>query len=271
MAREGKERRHHRHRGEEVESGCEEQKMPMHDWRNVEAGIYHDFHHEWISEIKRYLNTGVMPDDMYAMAEQITRPYGPDVLALQRRDDQHVQNDPIDGGTATLVRPKPIIRQQAKRPDPLARPRSRVVIRHVSGDRIICIIEIISPGNKSSTNEYRALVDKAVNILNSRINLVLLDPFPPLMREQEGLHPAVWTHFSDDAETNPPNRPLTFASYESEEDLEAFVEPLAVGEALPDIPVFLSEGVHVMLPLESLYQRAWAEVPRRWQEVIAPA
>ena len=27
--------------------------MPMHDWTRVDAGIYDDFHHEWISEIKR--------------------------------------------------------------------------------------------------------------------------------------------------------------------------------------------------------------------------
>ena len=27
--------------------------MPMHDWTLVEAGIYHHFHHEWISEIHR--------------------------------------------------------------------------------------------------------------------------------------------------------------------------------------------------------------------------
>ena len=26
--------------------------MPMHDWTRVDAGIYHDFHHESISEIK---------------------------------------------------------------------------------------------------------------------------------------------------------------------------------------------------------------------------
>ncbi len=32
--------------------------MPMHDWTRVDAGIYHDFHHEWISEIKRALNRG---------------------------------------------------------------------------------------------------------------------------------------------------------------------------------------------------------------------
>ncbi len=28
--------------------------MPVHDWTRVEAGIFHDFHHAWIEEIKRY-------------------------------------------------------------------------------------------------------------------------------------------------------------------------------------------------------------------------
>ena len=29
--------------------------MPMHDWTQVEAGIFHAFHHEWISEISQAL------------------------------------------------------------------------------------------------------------------------------------------------------------------------------------------------------------------------
>lgn len=30
--------------------------MPVHDWTRVEAGIFHHFHHFWISEIARTLN-----------------------------------------------------------------------------------------------------------------------------------------------------------------------------------------------------------------------
>ena len=59
--------------------------MPMHDWTRVEAGIYHDFHHEWISEIKRALNRGLLPEDYYALAEQQAAGFGPDVLTLQSR------------------------------------------------------------------------------------------------------------------------------------------------------------------------------------------
>ena len=44
--------------------------MPMHDWTRVEAGIFHAFHHEWVSEIGRALNRGLLPADYYARAHR---------------------------------------------------------------------------------------------------------------------------------------------------------------------------------------------------------
>src|SRR5436190_22344353 len=57
--------------------------MPLHDWTRVDAGIFHDFHHAWIEEIKRALNRGLLPPPYYALAEQIAGGLGPDVLALE--------------------------------------------------------------------------------------------------------------------------------------------------------------------------------------------
>ncbi len=56
--------------------------MPIHDWTRVDAGIFHDFHHSWIEEIKRALNRGLLPGVYYALAEQITGNLGPGVLTL---------------------------------------------------------------------------------------------------------------------------------------------------------------------------------------------
>jgi hypothetical protein len=61
--------------------------MPMHDWTKVEAGIFHAFHHEWISEISRALNRGLLPDTYYALPEQVAAGFGPDVLTLQGGPD----------------------------------------------------------------------------------------------------------------------------------------------------------------------------------------
>ena len=41
--------------------------MPIHDWTRVDAGIFHAFHHDWITEIARALNRGLLPADYYAL------------------------------------------------------------------------------------------------------------------------------------------------------------------------------------------------------------
>ena len=48
-----------------------EEVMPMHDWTKVEAGIFHAFHHRWISALSDVLNGGRLPADYYALPEQI--------------------------------------------------------------------------------------------------------------------------------------------------------------------------------------------------------
>jgi hypothetical protein len=70
--------------------------MPIHDWTRVDAGIFHDFHHSWIEEIKRALNRGLLPAEYYALAEQITSNLGPDVLTLHY---------PVSGSLSTEHRP----------------------------------------------------------------------------------------------------------------------------------------------------------------------
>src|SRR5262245_41854099 len=72
--------------------------MPMHDWTQVPDGISHAFHHEWISEISRTLNGGLLPGDFYALPEQVAAGFGPDVLTLQ---DQRPKGDAASNDGAT--------------------------------------------------------------------------------------------------------------------------------------------------------------------------
>ncbi len=58
--------------------------MPIHDWARVDAGIFHHFHHRWISAVSDALNGGLLPPDYYALAEQIAGGLGPDVITLQQ-------------------------------------------------------------------------------------------------------------------------------------------------------------------------------------------
>jgi hypothetical protein len=69
-----------------------------------------------------------------------------------------------------------------------------------------------------------------------------------------------------------PGKPLTLVSYDAGYSPTAYVEPVAVGDVLPDVPLFLAHGWYVNVPLEATYQAAYRGVPQRWKAVLeAPA
>jgi hypothetical protein len=242
--------------------------MPMHDWTRVEAGIYYDFHHEWISEINRALNRGLLPEDYYAMAEQQAAGFGPDVRTLQDTSGDSTSNS----RTSTLTRTKPKTTHYAQTPAEFhRRKKSSIAVRHVSGDRIVAMIEIVSPGNKSNANAFNAFVQNACELLEHRIHLLLIDPFPPGRRDLNGIHAAIWEMVEDDPFQLPPKQPLTLVAYECSLITQALIETIAVGDAVPDMPLFLEPEAHVVVPLEATYQAAWDTVPKRWQRVIEPS
>jgi hypothetical protein len=241
--------------------------MPMHDWTRVDAGIYHHFHHEWISEINRTLNRGLLPPEYDAMAEQVAAGFGRDVLTLQDRNIAPASNG---GRIATQTRPK--TKYYTELPGEFRqRKKSVVAVRHVSGDHLVAMIEIVSPGNKNSANAFRAFVQKASDLMEQRIHLLLLDPSPPGRRDPKGIHSAIWEQFTDEPFQLPPEKPLTMVAYEADLSTRAYIETVAVGDALPDMPLFLAPALYVMVPREATYQAAWDTGPARWQRVIASA
>ena len=174
--------------------------MPMHDWTMVEAGIFHAFHHRWISAISDALNGGSLPADYYALPEQVAAGFGPDVLTLQGEGEGEPDSpgNSNPGGTATALRTRPKSRFAAETDTQFyRRKKSSVVVRHVSGDRIVAILEIVSPGNKSNQQAIRASIEKACELLEHRIHLLIVDPFPPGPRDPHGIHAAIWEQVQD--------------------------------------------------------------------------
>lgn len=243
--------------------------MAIHDWTRVEAGIFHHFHHEWISAIARALNRGILPSEFYALAEQEAVGFGPDVLTLQTAKPVG-NNGPSSGGGDTsghgvvLAPPKVRFAAESKN-DFLRRKQSFISVKHISRDETVAIVEVISPGNKSSKNAFKALRDKVYELLEYKIHLLLLDLFPPTKRDPNGIHAAFWEDIANEEFTPPADKPLTLVAYEAGRKTKAYLEPVAVGDTLPDMPLFLEPGAHVLVPLDSTYQAAFAEVPRRWQ------
>ena len=242
--------------------------MPVHDWTRVDAGIFHAFHQQWIISLSNALNDGVLPKDYYALPEQHAAGYGPDVLTLEasRNDDEDFAGA-SEGQTGLLVAP-PKFQPTAKAElEFYRRKRSVVAVRHVSGDRIVAMIEIISPGNKSSQNALGTFL-KTGAILNRHIHLLIVDLLPPGKRDPQGIHAAIWEYMAGGDYALPEDKPLTVAAYEATDSLLAFVRHLAVGQPLPEMPLFLEPDGCVQTPLEATYQTAFEAMPARWRNVL---
>jgi Protein of unknown function (DUF4058) len=231
--------------------------MPMHDWTKVPAGLFHDFHQSWSIRIKDALNAGRLPKGVSALVEQRSGPLETDVLAVERRT--RPQPSALDGGIAVRQRPAARI---VRRTDKAAYSEraNRVVVKHHLG-RIIAVIEIVSPGNKDGRRALRQFVDKTVAFLSEGVHVLIIDLFPPTSRDPFGVHKVIWDEFAEEEFAFPQGKDRILASYESGPEMAVYVEPVTVGDLLPEMPLFLWNGIHVPTPLELTYQAAWDASP----------
>ena len=242
--------------------------MPVHDWSKVEAGIFHAFHHHWLSTISGALNQGVLPPEYYALPEQITGPGRPDVLGLERRTRRADRPRATGAGGAAVSEPTARFRETADRMPPETKHKF-VRVRHVTGDRIVAVIELVSPANKRGRVAVRDFTTKVTEYLVTGVNVLVLDLHHPGRADPAGLHPVIWKAFRRKTEFVPsPERPLTLASYAADAPIRAYVEPVAVGDRLPEMPLFLAPDLHVPVPLEATYAAAWEPMPAMWRAVL---
>ena len=232
--------------------------MPIHDWTRVDAGLFHDFHQSWTVELRNALNGGALPPDYFALVEQKVQGPVPDVLTLKLAPGR--AEPPRDGGgcLAVTAAPPSVSLVQRNEASVYAARANRVTVRHRHGD-IVAVIEVISPGNKASREEFRALVAKAREFLRHGVHLLLIDLLPVGRRDPEGIHRAIWDEL-EETSVRPPDKPLTLTSYDAGEKV-AYVQFIGVGDELPAMPLFLRPGYYIPAPLEASYQEAWASFP----------
>jgi hypothetical protein len=240
--------------------------MPIPDWTRVDAGLFHAFHQGWITALCNALNEGVLPSDYFALPEQSIRGPIPDVLTLALdtgASDAHEHA----GGLAVAMAP-PKARFVAHAEDRIyVRKANRVAVRHRHG-QIVAVVEIVSPGNKASKGELRAFVEKSSELIMQGIHLLVIDLFPPSKRDPEGIHKAIWDEFREEEFELPDDKPLTLAAYDAGPPPVAYVEPVAVGDALPEMPIFLKPGRYVQAPLEATYNSTWGHFPAPMKRLL---
>ena len=100
--------------------------MPIHDWSRIDANLFHDFRQAWTVGLRNALNGGLLPKRYSALVGR----HASGVLAEMSA----------------------------------AQCGNRITIRHPLG-RVICVIKIVSPGNKGSRSALRSFVEKTVDFL----------------------------------------------------------------------------------------------------------
>lgn len=244
--------------------------MPIHDWTRVPAGVVHHLHGSWLFELAGELNEGILPAGYYALGEQVMSGAVLDVLTLERVGESESSPGPTETEDSVPA-PEPRAALTAIAEDPRYRPPARVLsIRHVSGDRVVAFVEIVSSGNKREAAELGSLVDKTVHALSRGISVVLVDLWPPGRLDVHGLHNVIWNDLGQESGPFDGERPLQVVSYVGRDPVKAFIEPRAVGETLPDASLFLSTSRYVALPLETSYRRAFERLPAHIRRELEP-
>ena len=90
-----------------------------------------------------------------------------------------------------------------------------------------------------------------------RIHLLIIDLIPPGLRDPQGIHKVIWDELIDNDFALPEDKPLTVVAVQADKFPESFVEPVAVGDELPDMPLFLTPDSYISVPFDAAYCSAW--------------
>ncbi len=231
--------------------------MAIHDWTRVRANRFHHFHQTWTTTLAATLNAGGLPPGYFALAEQKIAGPEPDVIALELTPPKAGGAPPGVAVQAVPPKVRVVVRTEAAG---YARKANRILVHHPDGD-VVAVIEIVSPGNKDSRHAVATFARKAVALLQAGIHFLIVDLFPPNRRNLQGMHKVIWDRLGDAPFVLPVDKPLTLAAYASGTEIAAYVEPVAVGDVLPEMPIFLTPDHYVPCPLEATYEATWKVFP----------
>ena len=208
--------------------------VPLHDWTRVEDDVWHSFHTGLVAGTSGRLNRGTLPGTHYVMIEPQTGP----------------PPDGIGHGSPRRI----VVKRDAGGPP--------------EGDIEVASVEFVHPLNRQDAAAASEFVDRLEKILRGGVHVLLIDLFPPAGLLPGGMHGAVADRF-DVRYDPPPGEPLTFASYRSAGDeTTEFVEPRAVGAAVPTMPLFLTADRYVNVPLADSYAAAYGPTPAKFRRVL---
>jgi hypothetical protein len=187
--------------------------VPVHDWTRVYSGTIHAFHVSWIARLQDALNSGLLPDGYYALAEQHAGQMVPDVLTLAAGLKERLPAEPRGATALAEAPPRVSIHMSIDEETTYRTMRRTLTIRHRTGRRLVAMLEIVSPGNKDSQQHLEQFVDQSVAALASGVHLLVVDLHPAGPWDPQGIHAAIWEIVGGGSFELPKHKPFTLASY----------------------------------------------------------
>ncbi len=125
------------------------------------------------------------------------------------------------------------------------------------GPTLVAAIELVSPGNKDRAEKRRAFAAKCAATITTGCGLIVVDVVTSrTSRPLDDLLPLLAPEVPV-----PDHGPLSASAFrpvrtEAADTIEAWVRALALGEPLPELPLFLDAGRVVIVDLEAAYEDA---------------
>lgn len=231
--------------------------MPLRDHFRSPVNDTHSWdevHGQWPGEIVRDL-TGILPAGFRAAPKvHLGSPFEVDVSTydLDARDPEA----PVGAGMATQTARAPTFTVEAALSD---QDEYEVRIYDVErGRQLVAAIEIVSPSNKDRERARELFVGKVAALLQQGVCVSLVDLvtarranlYADLLTALDRVDPQL-------APTPPHLYAVTLRTRKSPKGhprLDAWFDPMTVGQPLPTLPIWLSPDLRVELPLESSYQ-----------------
>ncbi len=218
------------------------------------------FHSAWASTIAVRLNEGQLPPDYFAMPLVTV---GGRVEVDVATFESGAADGPGNGAVATAVwaPPRPGLTVAVDFLDPDA--FEVQVFQELGGPKLRAAIELVSPANKDRPGHRQAFAVKCAACLQRGVSVIVIDT---VTERAANLHAELAQVLgrADALAWQAPSglyavayRP---ARSEAGARIDAWTEALAVGAALPTLPLWLDEGLCLPLRLEESYQATCASL-----------
>jgi hypothetical protein len=218
-----------------------------HSWDEVHGG--------WPMEIVRHLTT-ILPAGFRASPRvHLGAAFEVDIGSYEL-DERGSNGAATDGGTATLVAIAPTLTIEA---DLSEQDEYEVRIYDTErGRQLVAAIEIVSPANKDRPHNRDLFVSKCTALLQQEVCVSLVDL---VSVRQANLYAELLARLGRSDPHLGATPPALYAVTlrgrkppKGRELLDAWFYPMTVGQPLPTLPIWLSDDLSVMLPLEVSYE-----------------